>query len=71
MDAHFKPNYRFVEKNEDKQLKWRVPTREHQFFYQFNQKFKAKVDLDIAREGGDQQKRKLALRKLYFEYKNQ
>ena len=48
-----------------------MPSREHQFFYQFNNGFKHNVDLDLAREGGDQEKRKLALRKLYFEYKNQ
>lgn len=60
-----------MQHNSNSQIKWKIPEREHQFFYNFNKLFKNSIDLELAKEGADPEKRKVALRKLYYEYKNQ
>lgn len=69
VDNKYRPNHAVIERSLSKQiLKWKAPEQEHQFFYSHNQNFRHNVELDIAQQNSD--KRMLALKKLYFDYKN-
>lgn len=48
---------------------WKAPEQEFEFFYANDDKFKHNIELSLARETSE--KRVLALKKLYWEYKNQ
>lgn len=47
---------------------WKVPEKEHQFFYSNNDTFKSQIDMEFDKYNSD--KRILALKKLYHDYKN-
>lgn len=62
------PNYDSVLTNSQNIPKWSNPQNEHSFFYQHNPNYKHIIDLQINKE--ESPKRKLALQKLYYEFKN-
>ena len=45
-----------------------MPEKEHQFFYSNNDTFKSQIDMEFDKYNSD--KRILALKKLYHDYKN-
>ena len=67
-DNKYRPNYKSIEKNNNKQIKWIPSENEMEFHYEHNPKFKHVVDLKLSCEKSS--KREEALRKLYFDYKN-
>ena len=52
-------------------IPWKEPERETEFFYKNNAGFRHYVDLQLAVESMDKAKRVNALKKLYFEYRNE
>lgn len=68
VENKYTPNFVRVDAD-PKAPKWKLPEQEFQFYYTNNDKFKHNIDLDLERESS--QKRILALKKLYWEYKNQ
>lgn len=52
-------------------IPWKLPERETEFYYKNNPGFRHFVDLQLAVETQDKDKRLSALKKLYFEYRNE
>ena len=68
VDNIYHPNYSQVEAPVVG-TKWKAPEQQHQFFYEHNPGFRHNIDLDLAQQSSA--KRMVALKKLYFDYKNQ
>jgi len=66
VDNKYNPRWKILDKKEKLIYKWKVPEREKDFFYEHNFGFRSEVDTQLNCEGSD--KRKLALKKLYFDY---
>ena len=63
------PKFTAIDSQPQKILKWKMPSQEHQFFYENDSKFRSNIDIELAREGSE--KRMMALAKLYHEYRNE
>lgn len=69
VDMKYNPKFTLKEGSPSKVIKWKLPEKEHQFHYRTDHVFQANVDMELAKIGDTG--RTLALKKLYFDYKNQ